>query len=138
MLHKIPDQDAKNPFNGTVDSLTKTIAMFVGEIEYGDLPNNKDRISKYLFQLYLIAFIILIIVVFTNFLNGLAIVDINQLMEESEVVSVKQRLDIIYSYEKMFFGKVNHEFWGNHELFQTMTNEVTCLTLQQWILHAIG
>ena len=66
------DKTGENPFKNIRDSLTKTIIMFIGELDYGDLPETQNQ-YRWLYQLYMVAFIILIIVVFTNFLNGLAI-----------------------------------------------------------------
>ena len=66
------DKTGENPFKNIRDSLTKTIIMFIGELDYGDLPETQNQYN-WLFQLYMVAFILLIVVVFTNFLNGLAI-----------------------------------------------------------------
>ena len=72
MLNDKTLEEGENPFKDVRDSLAKTVAMFIGELDYGDLPETQHQ-YRWLFQLYLVAFIFLIIVVFTNFLNGLAI-----------------------------------------------------------------
>ena len=61
------------------------------------------------------------------------IVDINELKCESKIISIKQRLDIIYAYEKMFFGTVNHQYWSNQELFLRESR----LSLRQWFIRLV-
>merc|ERR1719464_2536916 len=83
------------------------MAMFVGEIEYGDMQghtadhNNKDEtfLSDSLYQLYLLTFIFFAMVVYNNFLNGLAVSDVGKLLEKSVEVTMVQRIDIILTYE---------------------------------------
>ena len=85
------------------------MAMFVGELDYNAMQghtanhNNKDETfwSDRLYQLYLLAFIFVVMVVYNNFLNGLAVVDVGMLRKESEELSVVQRLDIILTYESL-------------------------------------
>ena len=62
-------QDAADyyPFFDTLDlSVVKTFTMFVGELEFGDLP-----IETPVGYLFFLAFIFLIVVVMMNLLNGL-------------------------------------------------------------------
>ena len=85
------------------------MAMFVGELDYNAMQehttndNNRDEtfLSDRLYQLYLLAFIFVVMVVYNNFLNGLAVVDVAMLRKESEELSVVQRLDIILTYESL-------------------------------------
>ena len=56
--------------------------MFVGEIEFSDLPIDlKDWLSF----LFLLAFVFLIIVVLMNLLNGLAVSDTGLIREQAEI-----------------------------------------------------
>ena len=77
-----PNKD--NPFNhGSIrHTLVKTIVMTIGEIDFDDIPKTSDH--KWIFQLFLVAFIFFIIVAYMNFMNGLAVQDIRLLKEESE------------------------------------------------------
>ena len=50
--------------------IVKTFTMFVGELEFGDLP-----IDTGFGYVYLLAFVFLIVVVLMNLLNGLAVSD---------------------------------------------------------------
>ena len=81
--------------------------MFVGEIEYSDMQghtadhNNKEEtfLSDSLYQLYLLTFIFFAMIVYNNFLNGLAVSDVGKLMEKSVELTMVQRIDIILTYE---------------------------------------
>ena len=85
------------------------MAMFVGELDYNAMQkhtanhNNKDETfwSDRIYQLYLLAFIFVVMIVYNNFLNGLAVFDVAMLHKESEELSVVQRLDIILTYESL-------------------------------------
>ena len=85
------------------------MSMFVGELDYNAMQthngenNNKDETfwSDRLYQLYLLAFIFVVMVVYSNFLNGLAVIDVGELRKESEELSVVQRIDIILTYESL-------------------------------------
>ena len=83
------------------------MAMFVGELDYSDMQghtgddNNKDETfwSDRLYQLYLLTFIFFAMIVYNNFLNGLAVSDVGKLLEESVELTMVQRIDIILTYE---------------------------------------
>ena len=85
------------------------MAMFVGELDYNVMQghtaihNNKEETfwSDRLFQIYLLAFIFVVMIVYNNFLNGLAVADVAMLRKESEELSLVQRLDIILTYESL-------------------------------------
>ncbi len=75
--------DENYPFFNTVWlSVVKTFTMFVGELEFGDLPI--ETAAGYIFFL---AFIFLIVVVMMNLLNGLAVSDIGEIRREAEITS---------------------------------------------------
>ena len=83
------------------------MAMFVGELDYSDMQghtgddNNKNETfwSDRLYQLYLLTFIFFAMIVYNNFLNGLAVSDVGKLLEESVELTMVQRIDIILTYE---------------------------------------
>ena len=97
MLHKdlIPDGDSLEGsadtkdgddeypfFNKPWHSFVKTTIMFVGEIEFADLPID---LNSWLSFLFLLAFVFLIIVVLMNLLNGLAVSDTGLIREQAEI-----------------------------------------------------
>ena len=79
--------------------------MFVGELEYSDDMQEHTAYDKrtfwthHLYQLYLLTFIFFAMVVYNNFLNGLAVSDVGKLLEESVEITMVQRIDIILTYE---------------------------------------
>ena len=83
------------------------MAMFVGELDYNTMQghtadhNNKNEtfLSDSLYQLYLLTFIFFAMIVYNNFLNGLAVSDVGKLLEESVEITMVQRIDIILTYE---------------------------------------
>ena len=89
------------PFFDQIGScLTKSIAMFVGELEFSDIPFTANAISSILF----IAFIFLIVVVLMNLLNGLAVSDIGIIRDEAEVLSLKSQVDLISYWESILLN----------------------------------
>ena len=50
--------------------------MFVGELEFSDIPIDRSSILMPLSYLYFLSFVLLIVVVLMNLLNGLAVSDI--------------------------------------------------------------
>ena len=68
--------------------MTKSMAMFVGELEFSDIPFTNNPISTIMF----ISFIFFIVVVLMNLLNGLAVSDITIIRDEAEVLSLKSQV----------------------------------------------
>ena len=79
LLHEDKENvDNEYPFFDKVGLvLIKTFAMFVGELEFSDIPFNSP--FSYIFFLL---FIFLIVVVLMNLLNGLAVSDTGLIREE--------------------------------------------------------
>ena len=95
MFHTDHKKGAKNeeyPFFDEIGtSLLKAAAMFVGELEFSDIPFSENAISKILF----VAFIFLIVVVLMNLLNGLAVSDIRMIQERAETVAYLSIVDTV-------------------------------------------
>ena len=69
--------------------------MFIGELEFGELPFETHGFDpRYLF---LLAFVFLIVVVMMNLLNGLAVSDITLLRDEAEIWAAHSDVEIIHS-----------------------------------------
>ncbi len=84
LLHdRDPEPDRYHFFDGFGLSVVKTFTMFVGELEFSDLPMD-NSIGGYAF---LLAFVFLIVVVMMNLLNGLAVSDTGVIREEAELNS---------------------------------------------------
>jgi len=80
--------------------IVKTSAMFVGELEFSDIPFSSNPISYILF----VAFIFLVVVVLMNLLNGLAVSDTGLIREEAEVLSLKSQVDLISYWESILLN----------------------------------
>ena len=77
-------------FNDIGLSLVKTFTMFVGELEFADLPFETP-----VGYLFLLAFVFLIVVVMMNLLNGLAVSDTGVIREEAEIYAYKCQVEIV-------------------------------------------
>ncbi len=102
LLHKDTGEDGESeyPFFDAVGlCLIKTFTMFVGELEFSDLPIETP--AGYLFFL---AFIFLIVVVMMNLLNGLAVSDTGIIREEAEINFYICQVEVISYIESMLLG----------------------------------
>ena len=93
--------------------------MTIGEIDLGDIPETSGH--RWLFQLFLVAFIFFIIVAYMNFMNGLAVQDIRLLKEDADIARNVQIIDLIFYSELMLLGDPN-EFWGKWTPFKMARN----------------
>jgi hypothetical protein len=79
------DESKESRFDHPFLALTKTWAMFVGEIDFGSLKIRGGDISTTMGYLYLLSFIFMIVIVVMNLLNGLAVSDIQKIVSESKI-----------------------------------------------------
>ena len=99
--HPGAEPNEEYPFFDSIGScMTKSLAMFVGELEFSDIPFTTNPISTLLF----IAFIFFIVVVLMNLLNGLAVSDITIIRDEAEVLSLKSQVDLISYWESILLN----------------------------------
>ena len=74
-------------FNTTFLSVVKTLTMFVGELEFSDIPIDLESSLYPLNYLFFLSFVFLIVVVLMNLLNGLAVGDTREIQEQAEIYS---------------------------------------------------
>ena len=92
-------------FDSPWTSLFRAFMMFVGEIDYNNIPigisygMRHGNISTIFAYLFLLAFIFLISVVLVNLLNGLAVSDTGEIMRESVILHEASRIDTISYFE---------------------------------------
>ena len=105
-------------------ALFKTSAMFVGELEFADIPFTDNVVSYLVFLL----FIFLVVVVLMNLLNGLAVSDTGLIREEAEVVGWSARVDLITYTESMLLGDPFYFLsnWPPIKLLQRIPNCAVC------------
>merc|ERR1719348_1912486 len=85
-------------------SLVKTSTMFVGEIEFSDIPIDLENGLWPLGYIFLLSFIFLIVVVLMNLLNGLAVSDTAVIREKAEIVTYIIRVETISCFEAVLLG----------------------------------
>jgi len=78
MLHKdipghIVQDDDYIYFDGPWTSMVKTITMFVGELEFSDIPIDPESTISWFSFSFLVVFVFFIVVILMNLLNGLAV-----------------------------------------------------------------
>ena len=93
MLHKEVDPNSKEDeyvfFNKAWLSLVKTTTMFVGELEFSDIPIDLDSHLAPLSYVFFLSFVFLIVIVLMNLLNGLAVSDTGLIREKAEIYSYR-------------------------------------------------
>merc|ERR1719312_613976 len=109
MLHKDipgfkPDSDHYVYFDGPWTSLVKTFTMFVGELEFSDLPIDPDSALSLPAFTFLVPFVFLLVVILMNLLNGLAVSDTGKIMEKAAIVSYIRRVEAISYMESILLG----------------------------------
>merc|ERR1712117_554109 len=102
--HGLEDEDKNALFNKTWLSLVKTSAMFVGELEFSDIPINSDTYLGVLAYIFFLTFIFLIVVVLMNLLNGLAVNDTSDIKQKAEIYSYISRVETISYMESVLLG----------------------------------
>ena len=80
-----PEEEPYGFFDTPWLSLVKTSTMFVGEIEFSDIPIEGGNVSVTFGYLFLLTFVFLIVMVLMNVLNGLAVSDIAEIVSASEI-----------------------------------------------------
>jgi transient receptor potential cation channel subfamily A protein 1 len=103
-VHGLDKGDKNQYFNRTWLSLVKTSAMFVGELEFSDLPINSSSSLGMLAYAFFLTFIFLIVVVLMNLLNGLAVSDTNDIKDKAEIYSYISRVETISYMESILLG----------------------------------
>merc|ERR1711892_474891 len=91
-------------FNKVWLSLLKTTTMFVGELEFSDIPINLDSNLAPLAYVFFLSFVFLIVVVLMNLLNGLAVSDTGLIREKAEIFSYRSQVETISTFESMLLG----------------------------------
>ena len=88
-------------FDAPVPAIMKTVAMFIGEFEFGSMPigiahGRKDGSwSVHLAYLFLGLFMFMLVLVLNNLLNGLAVSDTDKIMNDAMILHHKMYIDIL-------------------------------------------
>ena len=85
-------QEEEYPFfNGPWLSLVKVTTMFIGELEFSDLPIDRDSALAPATFSFLVFFVLVMVITLMNLLNGLAVSDVGKLEENAELTSFNSR-----------------------------------------------
>ena len=105
--------------------------MFVGEIEFGELPVKGGNVSQSLAHMYILTFVFFMAIVLMNLLNGMAVSDIGRILKKSEVIGQLATIDTIAYTESVLLN--------NLTTLQTIGRAVPCiLVIVQKILIGSG
>lgn len=91
-------------FNQVWISLVKTTTMFVGELEFSDIPIDLNSKLAPLAYIFFLSFVFLIVVVLMNLLNGLAVSDTGKIRDKAEIFSYRSQVETISTFESMLLG----------------------------------
>jgi len=131
LLHGNPGTADYRFFNSTWLSLIKTSTMFVGELEFGDLPINEGSTLEPLSYIFFLSFVFLIVVVLMNLLNGLAVSDTGLIQQKAEIISYISRVDTISYTESVLLGDP-FNFLSNWPAFKRL-RDVPSFSLCTWL-----
>lgn len=122
LLHNDSDQEPGDYvfFDDLGLCVVKTFTMFVGELEFGDLP-----VHTGFGYIFLLAFVFLIVVVMMNLLNGLAVSDTGVIRAEAEIHAYKCQVEIISYIESTVLGDP-FNFLANWPSFVWLRRIPTC------------
>ena len=99
------DDPKENKFRNPYHALMKSSIMFIGEIEYGNLPIHGGDVSVAMSYFFLLMFIFLMVIVLVNLLNGLAVSDIIEIKEDSMIENQISLIDTIRLFELLYIGE---------------------------------
>ena len=109
LLHEDKDElPGDYPFFDHVGlAMVKTFSMFVGELEFSDIP-----LSSPFSYVFFLLFVFLIVVVLMNLLNGLAVSDTGLIREQAEIFAHVSRVEVIAQVEATLLGDPAHLLRG--------------------------
>jgi len=100
LLHKDTGVEQEYPYFDHLElTLVKTFSMFVGELEFSDIP-----LDSHFSRVYFLSFVFLIVVVLMNLLNGLAVSDTGLIREQAEIHAYICRVEAIAAVEATLLG----------------------------------
>merc|ERR1711970_1377850 len=91
-------------FNDPFLTFVKTCTMFVGELEFSDIPIDLQSPLMPIAYIFFLSFVFLIVVVLMNLLNGLAVSDTGIIQEKAEIFSYRSQVETISTFESMLLG----------------------------------
>merc|ERR1719430_531407 len=122
---KNEDEDTESElqefFNDPFLTFVKTCTMFIGELEFSDIPIDLKSPLMPVSYTFFLAFVFLIVVVLMNLLNGLAVSDTGIIQEKAEIVAYLSRVETISYAESLLLGDP-FDFLSNVPTLKWMMN----------------
>ena len=100
-------------FNTPFQSFIKSMAMFVGEVDFNNIPigvpygRRDGDMSLTLSYVFYLLFMFMVVMVLMNLLNGLAVTDITEIIKESEVLHQISMINILNDWEELSLRNKN-------------------------------
>ena len=94
-------------FDTPFESFAKTFAMFIGEVDFNNIPigisyeRRHGNISGSLAYFFFLCFIFMVVIVLMNLLNGLAVSDIGKIVDDAEIQHQISMIHILKELEDM-------------------------------------
>ena len=84
----------------------KTFVMFIGEIDFADIPVESDDILNFASEFILIMFFLMMtVVILMNLLNGLAVSDTEKIREDTKIIGLSTILELLSFWESILLGE---------------------------------
>ena len=114
MKNDTNQDNAKNPFNNHFAAFVITTLWSVGEINHETDQQSRFKypFHNFLANMFVVTFFFLIVLVFMNFLNGLAVSDVRELKQEAQIRNQILRTDIIYHSDLFFLDPLVRRIMG--------------------------
>ena len=100
-------QDLNNNDNNELDffdspwtTIVRIFAMFVGELDFSDIPIDPSKTFSVVSYVFFLIFVLTMVVILMNLLNGLAVADVGEIVRDAKVVSIKSRYQSIRIFAK--------------------------------------
>ena len=94
------DNNEVDFFDSPWTTIVRTFAMFVGELDFSDIPINPTNTFSVVSYIFFLIFVLMMVVILMNLLNGLAVADVGEIVRDAKVVSIKSRYRTVEIYTK--------------------------------------
>lgn len=112
--------DQADMFSTLWNTFFKLVVMLSGEIDASNLRFSQENVK--ISQIVVVVCIVFIPIILSNLLNGLAVSDIKEIIDEAEIIGLVSKLTFINSFEKNPLSKIlEHKTNDNIRCFSFLT-----------------